>query len=230
MKRSGTTVTCRMTGSIHGCGLQLRTNWESGSRRTGCRFPIMWNSSHPCMMTGTGSLTGHVVRGFVTVNKNERYELLRERIRVLLRRDLPHRVPKEICERLAPRAAEIKKAYQEQMLRQFGKVEESAFPPCMQALITALAAGTNLTHAGRFSLTAFLHNIGMDTTGIAELYARSPDFDIEKTMYQVEHITGRGGSGPSTRPRPARRCRQPASVSTAIPSAKRSVTRSVTTR
>jgi len=137
-----------------------------------------------------------VVKGFVTINKNERYELLRERTRVLLRRDLPHRVPKGICELLAPRAAEIKKAYQEQMLRQFGKVEESAFPPCMQALITALAAGTNLTHAGRFSLTAFLHNIGLDTAGIAELYARSPDFDIEKTMYQVEHITGRGG--PST--------------------------------
>src|SRR5208283_3408190 len=75
------------------------------------------------------------------------------------------------------------------------QVEEGAFPPCIQALITALAAGTNLTHAGRFSLTAFLHNIGMDTTGIAELYARSPDFDIEKTMYQVEHITGRGGTG-----------------------------------
>jgi len=135
-----------------------------------------------------------VIRGSVAINKNERYELLRERIRVLLRRDLPHRVPKEICELLAPRAAEIKKAYQEQMLRQFGKVEEGAFPPCMQALIAALAAGVNLTHAGRFSLTAFLHNIGMDTSGIAELYARSPDFDIEKTMYQVEHITGRGGS------------------------------------
>ena len=39
-----------------------------------------------------------VERGFVAINKNERYELLRERIRVLLRRDLPHRVPKEICE------------------------------------------------------------------------------------------------------------------------------------
>ena len=137
----------------------------------------------------------HVERGFVTINKSERYDLLRERIRVLLRRDLPHRVPKEICEQLAPNAAEIKKVYQEQMLRQFGKVEESAFPPCMQALISALAAGTNLTHAGRFSLTTFLHNIGMDITGIAELYARSPDFDIEKTMYQVEHITGRGGTG-----------------------------------
>ena len=48
---------------------------------------------------------------------------------------------------------------------------------------------------GRFSLTTFLHAIGMDVTGIAGLYGRSPDFDIEKTMYQVEHITGRGGSG-----------------------------------
>jgi DNA primase large subunit len=35
----------------------------------------------------------------------------------------------------------------------------------------------------------------MDVPAIAQLYARSPDFDAEKTMYQVEHITGRGGSG-----------------------------------
>ena len=49
------------------------------------------------------------------------------------------------------------------MLQQFGAIEESAFPPCMQALITALTAGTNLTHAGRFALTTFLHTIGMDT-------------------------------------------------------------------
>ena len=65
----------------------------------------------------------------------------------------------------------------------------------MQALIAALTSGTNLSHAGRFSLTTFLHTIGMNVSGIAELYARSPDFDPEKTMYQVEHITGRGGSG-----------------------------------
>ena len=81
------------------------------------------------------------------------------------------------------------------MLRQFGTIEESAFPPCMQALIAALTSGTNLSHAGRFSLTTFLHTIGMNVSGIAQLYARSPDFDPEKTMYQVEHITGRGGSG-----------------------------------
>jgi DNA primase large subunit len=133
--------------------------------------------------------------GFVAIKKDERYELVRERIRLLLRRDLPHKVPAALCEKLSPRVAQLKKAYQEHMLQQFGAIEESAFPPCMQALITALTSGTNLSHAGRFSITTFLHTIGMDVSGIAALYARSPDFDPEKTMYQVEHITGRGGSG-----------------------------------
>jgi DNA primase large subunit len=135
-----------------------------------------------------------VVKGNVDIQKTELYELLRERVRVLLRCDLPHRVPKSVCDQLAPKAAQIKKVYQEQMVRQFGTVEERAFPPCMRALITALSSGANLTHAGRFSLTAFLHNIGMNTTAIAQLYSRAPDFDPEKTMYQVEHITGRGGT------------------------------------
>ncbi len=133
-------------------------------------------------------------RGFVEIKKDERYELLRERIRLLLRRDLPHKVPSSICELLAPKATQLKKVYQEQMVQQFGEIQEQSFPPCIHALITALTAGTNLTHAGRFALTSFIHTIGMNTVAIAELYARSPDFDPEKTMYQVEHITGRGGS------------------------------------
>ncbi len=136
-----------------------------------------------------------VQNGQVVIKKEELLELLRERIRVILRRDLPYHVPKTLCAQLAPVAESIKKEYQQQMLQQFGSIEESAFPPCMQALITALTAGTNLTHAGRFALTTFVHTVGMDVPAIAQLYARSPDFDPEKTMYQVEHITGRGGSG-----------------------------------
>jgi DNA primase large subunit len=136
-----------------------------------------------------------VRKGYVEIKKEELLELLRERIRVILRRDLPYHVPKNICQQLAPVGESIKKEYQQQMLRQFGAVDESAFPPCMQALIKALTGGINLSHAGRFSLTTFVHTIGMDVPAIAQLYARSPDFDPEKTMYQVEHITGRGGSG-----------------------------------
>jgi DNA primase large subunit len=136
-----------------------------------------------------------VQKGFVEIRNDELLELLRERIRVFLRRDLPYHVPKEICQQLAPVAESIKKEYQEQMLQQFGTIEEDAFPPCMQALVTALSAGTNLTHAGRFALTTFLHTAGMSVPAIGQFFARSPDFDVEKTMYQVDHITGRGGSG-----------------------------------
>jgi DNA primase large subunit len=136
-----------------------------------------------------------VQHGFVEIKPEERYELLRERIRVILRRELPYRtIPKSVCEQLAPCAEQIKKEYQEKILRNFGAIEESAFPPCIQALIAAITSGANLTHPGRFSLTSFLHNIGMEKLSIAELFARAPDFDAEKTMYQVGHITGSGGT------------------------------------
>ena len=133
--------------------------------------------------------------GSVVIRPGERYELLRERIRVVLRRDLPYRnVPKSLCEKVVPVTEQIKKRYQEQMLENFGTIEEDAFPPCIRALIAAVTAGANLTHPGRFSLVAFLHTVGMDNERIGELFARAPDFDPEKTMYQVGHITGGGGT------------------------------------
>ncbi|MDN7023527.1 DNA primase regulatory subunit PriL [Methanoculleus sp. FWC-SCC1] len=132
--------------------------------------------------------------GLVRLEAAEYDELLRERIRVVLLRNLPLRVPSTLCERFAPIIDEIGAAYQQQMLEQFGAVEEEAFPPCIGGLIGAVTAGTNLTHMGRFAITAFLHTIGMNTFQIGEVFARAPDFDPEKTMYQVEHISGSSGT------------------------------------
>ena len=127
--------------------------------------------------------------------KDELIQLIRERVRVVLRQELPKKVPKKLCELFSSEIEKVNALFQQLTLQEFGTIEESAFPPCMQALLSALKSGVNLTHAGRFSLTAFLHGIGMNSSAIAEVYARSPDFDPEKTMYQVEHITGREGSG-----------------------------------
>ena len=132
--------------------------------------------------------------GFVRVTPLEMNELLREQIRIVLLHQLPLRVPGPVCKLLLPQIEEIQATYQKTMLEQFGAVEEESFPPCMQALIAALTAGNNIPHTGRFALTAFLHNIGMGTTEIISLYCRAPDFDITKTQYQVEHISGRGGT------------------------------------
>lgn len=132
--------------------------------------------------------------GSVTVTPQEKNELLREQIRVILLRQLPLRVPAAVCALLAPQVEELKAAYQKTILEQFGSVEEDCFPPCIQALIAALSGGTNIPHTGRFALTAFLTNIGMGPAQIIELYCRAPDFDLAKTEYQVGHIAGRGGT------------------------------------
>jgi DNA primase large subunit len=135
-----------------------------------------------------------VTKGFVHLQPHELDELLRERIRILMHRQLPLRVPATICELLAPVTEELVAASRKNLLEQFGSIEEESFPPCIGALIRAISAGTNLPHMGRFAITSFLHTIGMSPTGIVEIFARAPDFDIGRTMYQVEHISGRGGT------------------------------------
>jgi len=135
-----------------------------------------------------------VTNGFVSLEPYERDELLRERIRILMHRQLPLRVPTSICELLAPVTGEIVAESRKNLIEQFGTIEEEAFPPCIGALIRAVSAGTNLPHMGRFAITSFLHTVGMSETGIVEIFSRAPDFDIGRTMYQVEHISGRGGT------------------------------------
>jgi len=135
-----------------------------------------------------------VREGFVEVGQHEIDELLRERIRVSIHRNLPVTVPPGVCELVTSTVSVIGAAEQAYLLEQFGTVDEGSFPPCMNALIDALSAGTNISHPGRFALTAFLHNIGMNSTEIINLFCRAPDFDISRTMYQVEHISGRGGT------------------------------------
>lgn len=133
-------------------------------------------------------------QGVVRLEPGEIDELIRERIRVILLRQLPLRVPPALCERFKPVTAEIAASYQQHLLEEFGEVQKEAFPPCIGTLIQAITAGTSLTHMGRFAITSFLHTIGMSTTEIAEVFARAPDFDLEQTMYQVEHISGGGGT------------------------------------
>jgi DNA primase large subunit len=75
-----------------------------------------------------------------------------------------------------------------------GDVTRDAFPPCMKDLLSELQRGLNLPHTARFALTSFLANLGYDKDKIMELYRMAPDFREELTRYQVEHITGAGGT------------------------------------
>jgi len=67
------------------------------------------------------------------------------------------------------------------------------FPPCITAILSNLRDGVNVPHSARFAVTAFLLNIGLTDAEIIEIYKNSPDFDEERTRYQVEHIAGDKG-------------------------------------
>ncbi len=71
-----------------------------------------------------------------------------------------------------------------------GEVVIENIPPCMRSILSLIQAGENVSHAGRFALTAFLHMIGLDNEEILRLNMSSPDFDDRIARYQVEHITG----------------------------------------
>lgn len=66
------------------------------------------------------------------------------------------------------------------------------YPPCIRKLIDNIAVGVN--HPARFTLVTFLHKMGYSVEEIIDLFRRVPDFNAERTRYQVEHILGFRGS------------------------------------
>ena len=71
-----------------------------------------------------------------------------------------------------------------------GKLDIEKLPPCMKEILASIQSGENVPHMGRFALVAFLNSLRLNTNDILKLFSSAPDFEEEKTKYQVEHITG----------------------------------------
>ena len=74
-------------------------------------------------------------------------------------------------------------------------VVQAAFPPCINAIYEAASSTHHLSQMERFTLTAFLLNIGMPTEKVSEIYKSFSDYNERLTRYQIEHIAGERGSG-----------------------------------
>ena len=132
--------------------------------------------------------------GFVSLDKRKLVRMIREVLKIRFENELPLKVTDEIKNAFKNdigellKKAEIRKKKFE--TKDFGKVNALKFPPCIKHIYGMLQSGENVSHSGRFGLTAFLHNIGMNSNQILKLYNLSPDFDENKARYQIEHITG----------------------------------------
>jgi DNA primase large subunit len=137
--------------------------------------------------------------GKVYINKHNVVRLLQEEVKQRIEKRLNSVVldkyPPEILE-IAEKLKNLATEHIGQTETDFPKVVvQEAFPPCINALYVAASKNHHLSHMGRFALTAFLVNIGMDAEAVTELFKSFSDYNERLTRYQVEHIAGERGSG-----------------------------------
>jgi len=141
-----------------------------------------------------------VINGEVFLKKDELARLISEEVRKYVQKTienspkiqlpplLTHRIER-INQILAQRRESIRMEAFPQM------AISAAYPPCVKRLYDSLLAGQHISHVGRFTLTSFLLNLGMDAEELLKLYTSVSDFSEKLTRYQVEHIAGKKGSG-----------------------------------
>ncbi|NJD77585.1 MAG: DNA primase regulatory subunit PriL [Candidatus Methanoperedens sp.] len=137
-------------------------------------------------------------RGMVYLAKENFSRIMEEAVRERIESGLPLDVPPDICSALGVYIIKIREALNARKsnfdIEMAGEIMSDCFPPCMSYALSNAQSGVNLPHSMRFALTSFLLNIGMSAEGIIELYKTSPDFDEERTRYQVMHIQGATGT------------------------------------
>jgi DNA primase large subunit len=135
--------------------------------------------------------------GYLTVTEEEIRRILEEVARERVLKGLPVPVDEKICASLREYLGPLKEQLELIKSRDrvdLGRVEEGAFPPCIRKMLAEVGKGTNLAHSARFALVSFLLQINMTSEQVVSIFNTSPDFDAEKTSYQVEHIAGASGT------------------------------------
>ncbi len=72
-------------------------------------------------------------------------------------------------------------------------------PPCIAYLYSKIPV-RKLHHQELFALVSFLNILNLSSDSILSLLSKAPDFDLKKTIYQVEHITGKSSATEYTSP------------------------------
>jgi len=129
---------------------------------------------------------------FLTEKKFRR--MLQEVVRKKIEEDLPLDVPDEVQSKLKYILEDIMQTLEKREskfeLDFEGIVDKELFPPCMNKIVSDARASRNLSHTERFAIVSFLININVGYNKILDIFKSSPDFDDERTSYQVKHIAG----------------------------------------
>jgi DNA primase large subunit len=137
--------------------------------------------------------------GFITITQKDLARILLEALRERINEELASRE----CDKAVYSAftAEVQRFQNTLALQKkkidaapVGKMSVEKLPPCMKDILSAIQSGENVPHMGRFALVAFLSSLKLSTNDILKIFSTAPDYQEDKTRYQVEHITGTSSS------------------------------------
>ncbi|HID25245.1 MAG TPA: DNA primase regulatory subunit PriL [Thermoplasmata archaeon] len=135
-------------------------------------------------------------KGFISLPQKDFVRLLQEVLRTKIIKDLEEKscsdmvfeVFRDEVEKLRNLALMQQKKFEAQPI---GRVSVTKLPPCIRDVLAMMQAGENVPHMGRFAFVAFLNALGVSSEEILKLFSTTPDYDDERTRYQVEHVTGK---------------------------------------
>jgi DNA primase large subunit len=136
-----------------------------------------------------------IAGGYLTISHKDLarilLEVLRERInQELLSRNCDTSVSKIFSSDIQRFQAMLSMQKKKIEATPVGKVSIEKLPPCMKDILSAIQSGENVPHMGRFALVAFLSSLKLSTGDILKIFSTAPDYQEDKTLYQVEHISG----------------------------------------
>jgi DNA primase large subunit len=143
--------------------------------------------------------------GFIQITRKDLARIIQEALRERINNELDERkCSRSVFEKFS---SEIKRIRNSVMIHRkkieaapIGKLDNKKLPPCMKNILSAIQAGENVPHMGRFALVSFLHSLRLSNNEILKLFSTAPDYEEERTRYQVEHITGFSSSTAYTPP------------------------------
>ena len=143
--------------------------------------------------------------GFIQISHKDLARIIQEALRSRINNELDERkCSKKVYETFS---SDIKRIQNSVMIHRknieaapIGKLDTKKLPPCMKNILAAIQAGENVPHMGRFALVSFLHALRLSNNEILKIFSTAPDYEEERTRYQVEHITGYSSSTSYTPP------------------------------
>ncbi|UCH72398.1 MAG: DNA primase large subunit PriL [Thermoplasmatales archaeon] len=137
--------------------------------------------------------------GYIRISHKDLARLIQEALRTKINNELDDRKCNQaIYEAFSSDINRIKNAVTMHRKKveatHVGKLDVEKLPPCMKDILAAIQAGENVPHMGRFAVVAFLNSQKLSANDILKIFSSAPDYEEDRTRYQVEHITGSSSS------------------------------------